>query len=299
MKGDAIDPTVDEKDFRLLVELNTNARRSFQALGRRVSLSAPAVRDRIRRLEERGVVQGYWVSIDPAILGREDLLVSFDKEWSRDDALKALRAADVAWIAWKVDGGLTVQVWPRNAARAIQDLAKFLGRDPSWHGIARSGWGGDLTRLDWRILDALIDAPLASIERLSETTGLSPKTVRKRLAGLLRDEAIYVVARLGLPTDSGVLVYNLVVAGTAPFSALKKALGDVVLIHETAVPARMYLFCRADNLGELTSRTHAVEKIPGVSSVQLSLNREMVMNTAFVHDLVRERLRGQASARPR
>src|SRR5205807_3581233 len=61
----------DLKDFRLLVELNENARRSFQALGWRVTLSAPAVRDRIRRLEERGVVQGYWVSIDPAVRSEE------------------------------------------------------------------------------------------------------------------------------------------------------------------------------------------------------------------------------------
>src|SRR5256886_15143499 len=74
LKDEAIGPFVDEKDFRLLVELNENARRSFKALGRRVTLSAPAVRDRIRRLEERGVVQGYWVSIDPAVFGRQDLL---------------------------------------------------------------------------------------------------------------------------------------------------------------------------------------------------------------------------------
>src|SRR5256885_4787556 len=47
---------------------------------------SPAVRDRIRRLEERGVVQGYWVSIDPAVFGRQDLLVAFDKEWTREEA---------------------------------------------------------------------------------------------------------------------------------------------------------------------------------------------------------------------
>ncbi|HYT01160.1 MAG TPA: AsnC family transcriptional regulator, partial [Thermoplasmata archaeon] len=39
---------MDAKDFRLLVALDEDARQSFQALGRKVSLSAPAVRDRIR-----------------------------------------------------------------------------------------------------------------------------------------------------------------------------------------------------------------------------------------------------------
>jgi DNA-binding Lrp family transcriptional regulator len=289
---------VDEKDFRLLVELNENARRSFQALGRRVSLSAPAVRERLRHLEERGIVQGYWVSIDPAVFDRQDLLVSFDREWSRDEAMRALEATDVAWIAWKVDGGLTVQLWPREADRAVMDLARFLGREPSWHGIARSVGNTELSGFDWRILDVLIDAPLSSVERLSEATGLSPKTVRKRLAGMIRSEAIYIVSRLGLPKDSGVLVYNLVVSGTAPFSELKRVIGDAALIHETKEPIRQYLFCRADSLGELTATTHALEKLPGVESVQLSLNREMVLGTDFVHHLVQEEIAGRAGERP-
>ena len=87
---------MDSKDFRLLALLNENARQSFRALGRRLSLSAPAVRERLRRLEARGIVQGYWVSVDPAIFRREDLLVSFGKDWSREDAVRASNAPDVA-----------------------------------------------------------------------------------------------------------------------------------------------------------------------------------------------------------
>jgi DNA-binding Lrp family transcriptional regulator len=279
---------VDSKDFLLLALLNENARQSFQALGRRLSLSAPAVRERLRRLEARGVVQGYWVSVDPAIFGREDLLVSFGKEWSREDAVRASNAPDVAWVAWKVEGGLTVQLWPHDANRAMKDLTDFLGRESNWQGISRSGWNGSLTRIDWRILDALLDAPLSSVEELAEGTGLSPKTVRNHLLGLIRSEAIFVVARLGFPTDSGVLVYNLVVAGTAPLAEIKKRIGDAVLVHETVVPQMMYLFCRADNLAQLTTTLQGLEKLPGVSSVQLTLNREMILKTDFVHRLVRE-----------
>jgi DNA-binding Lrp family transcriptional regulator len=280
---------VDAKDFRLLVMLNENARQSFHALGRRLSLSAPAIRERLRRLERRGIVQGYWVAMDPAIFGRKDLLVSFDKEWSREDALRAAVATDVAWVAWKVDGGLTVQLWPQHAARAVEGLARFVGREPNWHAFTDSLWKGNVSGLDWRILDALIDAPLASIGMLSDTTGLSPKTVRNRLAGLIRSEAIFVVPRLGLPTDSGVLVYNLVVSGTAPFAEVKHRIGDAVLIHETGgTPPRKYLFCRADSLGELTSTMQTLERLPGVSAVQLTLNREMIIQMDFVHRLARE-----------
>ena len=41
---------MDAKDFRLLVALHEDARASYRSLGRRVSLTAPAVRDRLARL---------------------------------------------------------------------------------------------------------------------------------------------------------------------------------------------------------------------------------------------------------
>ena len=281
---------MDAKDFRLLVALDEDGRRSFQALGRVVGLSAPAVRDRLRRLEARGILQGYWVSVDPAIFGRENLLLFFDGEWSRNDAAKLLDATDVAWVAWKVDGGVTVQLWPREVARTIAGISRVVGRPPSWRGVSRSAWSGTLSGLDWRVLDVLVDAPRASVDQLSASAGLSPKTVRQHLRNLVRSEAIYVVPRLGFLEDSGDLVCHLLVSGTAAFPEVRRVLGDATLIHETTEPPRKYVFCRADSLGDLTARTHALERLSGVSSVQVTLNREMLLGTAYVHGLVRERI---------
>jgi DNA-binding Lrp family transcriptional regulator len=281
---------VDAKDFRLLVALDANARQSFQSLGRRVSLSAPAVRERLRRLEQRGILQGYWVSIDPVIFARSGVLVYFGGEWSRDEAAQALDGPDVAWVAWKIDGGITVQIWPHDVTKAAEKLGQFLGREPGWQGVTAASRTITLSPLDWRVLDALVDAPRAPVERLSTVTGLSPKTVRKHLDGLVQRESIFVVPRLGSLTDAGELVYHLLVSGTAALPAVRGALGDAVLIHETTEPPRRYLFCRADSLGDLTARTRALERLPGVSSVEVTLNREMLLGTRYVHSLIRKRI---------
>jgi Lrp/AsnC family leucine-responsive transcriptional regulator len=42
---------------------------STAALAREVAMSTPAVRDRVRRLEEAGVIRGYRLDIDPAVIG--------------------------------------------------------------------------------------------------------------------------------------------------------------------------------------------------------------------------------------
>jgi DNA-binding Lrp family transcriptional regulator len=58
---------VDSKDFQLLVALYDNARQSYQSLGRRVSLSAHVVRDRLNRLKSKGILQGFMLSIDSSV----------------------------------------------------------------------------------------------------------------------------------------------------------------------------------------------------------------------------------------
>lgn len=60
---------MDDVDRKIIALLRENARRSFQDIGAQVSLSAPAVKRRVDRLEERGVIKGYTATVDPETLG--------------------------------------------------------------------------------------------------------------------------------------------------------------------------------------------------------------------------------------
>ena len=60
---------LDELDWRILEELQADGRLSLKELGRRIMLSAPAVAERVRRLEESGVITGYRAQIDPRRAG--------------------------------------------------------------------------------------------------------------------------------------------------------------------------------------------------------------------------------------
>lgn len=61
---------LDARDWALLVALQENARASFADLARRVKLTPPAVAERIRRLEDKGVIAGYHAAINVRALGR-------------------------------------------------------------------------------------------------------------------------------------------------------------------------------------------------------------------------------------
>jgi Lrp/AsnC family transcriptional regulator, leucine-responsive regulatory protein len=62
-------PLLDEIDRRLLADLAEDGRLTMAELGRRISLSPPAVAERVQRLERTGVITGYRARIDPKAIG--------------------------------------------------------------------------------------------------------------------------------------------------------------------------------------------------------------------------------------
>jgi Lrp/AsnC family transcriptional regulator, leucine-responsive regulatory protein len=60
---------LDAVNLRVLEELVADGRVAMAELGRRVGLSAPAVAERVQRLERAGVITGYRADIDPRALG--------------------------------------------------------------------------------------------------------------------------------------------------------------------------------------------------------------------------------------
>ncbi len=60
---------LDQVNMRVLEELLRDPRLSMSELGRRVGMSSPAVTERVRRLEEAGVIQGYRLELNPVALG--------------------------------------------------------------------------------------------------------------------------------------------------------------------------------------------------------------------------------------
>jgi Lrp/AsnC family leucine-responsive transcriptional regulator len=64
-----VDPTIDRTDWRLLAELQRDGRASYADLARAVAMSPSAVAERVRRLEEAGVIAGYHAAVDPERVG--------------------------------------------------------------------------------------------------------------------------------------------------------------------------------------------------------------------------------------
>src|SRR5262245_7801764 len=60
---------LDARNLELIRLLQEDARLAVSALARRVGMSAPAVKERLTRLDEAGIIRGYRLELDPAALG--------------------------------------------------------------------------------------------------------------------------------------------------------------------------------------------------------------------------------------
>lgn len=61
--------TLDKIGWHILEELQKNGRISYAELGRRVGLTLPAVAERVRKMEDAGIITGFRAEVDPAKIG--------------------------------------------------------------------------------------------------------------------------------------------------------------------------------------------------------------------------------------
>lgn len=283
---------MDSKDFQLIVGLYGNARQSYQSLGERVSLSAPAVRDRLNRLRSNGVIQGFILVIDSSVFDRDDLLLFFNGDFSHKSVLAAFAAPDISWVAWKVDGRLHLRLWTKNEREAIDNVSKILGVRPSIRAFRpHKKMRASLPFTDLLIMDALVDDPKVSFGDLLKSTGLSPKTVRTHLNLLLETKTISIDPLLGALTDSGALIYPLAVAGRVSMDEVRRIMGESVQTHYTLEPPMKHVLCRANSLADVITKTRVLERVQGVQSVTITLNREVLVSTDLRHSLIREQIK--------
>lgn len=74
---------LDDTDRRIIALLQNDARMTNAAIGAKVGLTAPSVFERIRKLEQRGVIRGYSAVVDPIALGK--VMTAFIRLTAADD----------------------------------------------------------------------------------------------------------------------------------------------------------------------------------------------------------------------
>ena len=130
---------MDAIDRRLLQALRANGRATFAELGRLVGLSAPAVHDRVHRLESTGAISGYHAAVTPVALGLGATalvgIITGDGV-EADEVAELLRGLEEIEDCWFVAGEEAFMVKVR--VPDVETLERTLGRMRRVPGVART-----------------------------------------------------------------------------------------------------------------------------------------------------------------
>jgi Lrp/AsnC family leucine-responsive transcriptional regulator len=125
---------VDAIDLKLVELLRTNARLSYAELARQVGLSAPAVHERVGKLEANGVLRAYRAEVAPETIGLGvTALIGIveDSGADTDDVLEALRGMPEVESCYFMAGVESYQLTARVPSIAeLEQLIVKLNRIP-------------------------------------------------------------------------------------------------------------------------------------------------------------------------
>lgn len=119
---------MDALDLRILTSLDADARRSYADLARELNVSQPTIADRVRRLEDRGILRGTMVCLDHARLGYgigafvRIRMTSSSKRALLDAVSRMPQIVEMVAVTGE-DCSIA-----RVAARSVEDLANVLDR---------------------------------------------------------------------------------------------------------------------------------------------------------------------------
>jgi DNA-binding Lrp family transcriptional regulator len=152
---------MDAIDRQIVALLRQDARRSYQSIGQRVSLSAPAVKRRVDRLEADGVLQGYAALVDPGRFGWDThafVALFCEGRMAAAEVRAAVERHPEVEAAYTVAGEASAMLHVR--ARDTSHLEQALERIRDHPGVARTQ-----TQI---VLSTLFERPFRAAERRAD-----------------------------------------------------------------------------------------------------------------------------------
>ena len=160
---------LDRVDRRILQLLRQDGRMSHAAIAKEVNLSGPAVYERVRKLEQRGIIAGYSVVFDADRLDRSHvafILVTLSEgnEFVGDEPIVARICEEPDVLEFhRVAGEDCYLIKTRTATN--KDLEQLLRRIRSIRGVARTR---TTIALSTELEKPTIDVPLEQAERVPQ-----------------------------------------------------------------------------------------------------------------------------------
>jgi DNA-binding Lrp family transcriptional regulator len=200
---------LDQIDKNILLALDSNCRLSYQAIAENLGMTANAVRKRIERLLETGVIEEFSVVLKSAMMKSEYLIALILTDGSEDEAKfielmgSNLHVIQVGQLVTHTGRAYLVQC-EYIGAESLQNLGSFLRTlepvtDVELHTILiQRGKTFEMKKLHLRILKYLLEDARMQVTEISERAGLTARRVSRAIQEMQESDALWFATRWNL-----------------------------------------------------------------------------------------------------
>ena len=219
---------VDKIDIKIMKEFltdfimpprNAHVRRSFRSLAKSIKIDQHAIRNRIRRLQEQGVIRRWYIAVNPAIFGLKTatLQIFLQSNSDKDEVMQKISSSfpNMGFLCNHLEPNLLVILYYRNAKDLDHDIDKLMkitkatcvNKMPKLF----TEYGAKLTESDWKIIGSLQEDPWKPYRAISKELKISSKTVKRRVEALAKGGAVYLLADVNMRAVEGIIPADLLI----------------------------------------------------------------------------------------
>ena len=130
---------LDDIDHKILIELQRSGRESASHIAEKINVSVPTITERIRKLEDGGVILGFQAIVDPAELGLDVsaiiTVISGSSQYYKEVTIEAEKTSEVVQcFSTTGNGSHTLLVTTKNS-NTLEELLRKIQR---WPGVTRT-----------------------------------------------------------------------------------------------------------------------------------------------------------------
>jgi len=273
---------MDKLDMKILSRLLNNCRESDRQIGIELGMSGGAVRARIRKMQERKIIEEFFIKVEPPVLGYGILYFVVSGQNINEILEQANLVGDPYFMVPCV-GGITVcGISIKENLNQKIELAKKLMKDVRVLSIFEAenpGFSSNLTKTDLEILEKLIRNPRQRIEQIAKDTKMSTKTITRCIEKLHKNDGIQFTLVYDPKKIENFIPHAILTWIKGDLKETLENMNDAFSESYLQIPFiaknQIVLFMYSDNIFRMDELTQKVRNIKNVESADLFIPKRI------------------------
>ena len=270
--------------MKILSSLLNNCRESDRQIGKKFGISGGAVGSRINKMKKSGLIENFCMKVEPPVLGQNIVYIVVSGQ-DIEKIMKQVKLVGLPFVIVPCVGGTTVcGIVVKEDVEQKIELLKNLMNDVRILLIFEAGSEEidfNITKTDLQVLSELIDDPRQKIEKLSNKTELSTKTINRILEKFEENDSIQFTLVYDPSKIEGYIPYAVlsVVNGDIKtiLKNLEKQFADSFMMIPFLAKNQIVLFLYSENIFQMDEMTEKIRQVDGILSTDLFIPKKINM----------------------